>query len=201
MNVVAALTKLRVRNLEDGQRRKAHHVKTRKGHHSYSLQGNLSPSVINVALFNAQAIHGPCKSDRGNSHCVTAALDSSPEKYLQGCDAYGRERPCPWMRFPTIPSSPMMNESMPVDGSRRALRRHAASGDFISTLTGRRRSRRRAEPLPVRTGGGLSSWPQSPIRISTRPNGRSSIRWRTASAASESGNTLAIVGWIAPSDR
>src|SRR5260370_454606 len=57
------------------------------------------------------------------------------------------------------------------------------------------------ETLPVRTGGGLASWPQFPTRISTRPNGRSSIRWRTASAASESGNTLAMVGWIAPSDR
>jgi hypothetical protein len=47
----------------------------------------------------------------------------------------------------------------------------------------------------------LAFWPQSPTRISTRPNGRSSIRWRTASAALESGNTLAMVGRIAPSDR
>jgi hypothetical protein len=46
MNIVAAFTKLRVRNLEDGQRRETHHVKARKGHHSYSLQGNLPLSVI-----------------------------------------------------------------------------------------------------------------------------------------------------------
>src|SRR5215472_12851484 len=37
--------------------------------------------------------------------------------------------------------------------------------------------------------------------MSTRPNGRSSIRWRTASAASDSGKTLLIVGCSLPSFR
>jgi hypothetical protein len=50
MNVVATFTKLRVSNLEDGQRRETHHVKARKGHHSYSLQGNLLPSVIDDSM-------------------------------------------------------------------------------------------------------------------------------------------------------
>jgi hypothetical protein len=50
MNVVVAFIKLRVRNLEDRQRRETHHVKTRKGHHSYSLQGNLPRSVIDDSM-------------------------------------------------------------------------------------------------------------------------------------------------------
>jgi hypothetical protein len=66
MHVVAALAERRVRGLEDGHRREAHHVKTWKRHHSYTLQGNLPPSVINVALFDARAISAPRKSDRGS---------------------------------------------------------------------------------------------------------------------------------------
>jgi hypothetical protein len=48
MNVVATLTKLRVRNLEDGQRCEAHHVKAGKGHHAYSLQRVLQSSAVSV---------------------------------------------------------------------------------------------------------------------------------------------------------
>jgi hypothetical protein len=36
--------------LATAQRREAHHVKTRKGYYSYSLQGNLPPSVINDSM-------------------------------------------------------------------------------------------------------------------------------------------------------
>jgi hypothetical protein len=71
----------------------------------------------------------------------------------------------------------------------------------FSILSGDRCSYMALTTSGVATALSLRPGPQSSTRISTRPNGRSSIRWRTASAASESGNTLAIVGWIALSDR
>jgi len=78
MNVVAALAKLRVGDLEDGHCREAHHVKTWKGHYSYSLQANLPPSVISITLFGNRATQALCRSDRGIGHWPITASGGSP---------------------------------------------------------------------------------------------------------------------------